>query len=123
MGANARRRASLKVVARRKKPASVRPSGATKTQVRLRARMAEVATLQQFEEIVAQAHKDDRGAIRKLLEPMLRPDLPCCGPCQLAEKLVSQGKTVEFEHTSRCPTRKRVLLDPHGRPVSSEMLQ
>lgn len=111
MGANARRRSSLKLAARNADPAKTRTSRATKTQVRLRARLAEITTLQQFEEIIAQAHPDTRGSMRKLLAPMLRPGLPCCGPCALATVLERQGKNVEaWEHTRLCPSRNRVQL-------------
>lgn len=114
MGGNAQRRRSLKLVARSERTlAKPRTKGDTKTMTRLRARMAEVVTLQQFEEIIAQAQPDDRGKLRKFLEPMLRDGLPCCGPGQLAHALHAQGKTVTFEHGSLCPSRNLVVI-AHG---------
>lgn len=116
MGANARRRSSLKLAARAEQPATLRLAGfrggkATKTMTRLQMRAREIDTLQQFEEIIAKAHPDTRGSIRKLLEPWLRPGLPCCGPAQLATVLERQGKNVErWEHTQLCPSRNRVQL-------------
>lgn len=111
MGENARRRSSLKLATRSAQPATTRASGQTKTMVRLRARAAEIETLQQFEEIIRAAHPDSRGLIRKLMTPMLRAGLPCCGPAMLARVLERQGKTVEkWEHTRLCPSRNRVQL-------------
>lgn len=111
MGANARRRSSLRLAVRNETPEKPRTSKATKTLTRLQARAAEIATLQQFEECIARAHPDTRGAIRKLMEPMLRPGLPCCGPAQLAAVLTGRGQHVEaWEHTALCPSRNRVQL-------------
>lgn len=112
MGANARRRSSLKIAARNEQPATLRSSATTKTMTRLQARAAEIETLQQFEECVRQAHPDTRGAVRKLLGRLLRPGLPCCGPAMLAKVLTRQGKNVErWEHTQLCPSRNLVTLE------------
>lgn len=111
MGENARRRSSLKLASRTAKPATLRASGPTKTMVRLRARAAEIETLQQFEEIIRTAHPDSRGSLRKLMTPMLRAGLPCCGPAMLARVCERQGKTVEtWDHTRLCPSRNLVQL-------------
>ncbi len=106
MGANARRRATEKQALHFAKPARVQSVNMTKTNQRLRQQMREITTLQQFEEIVAQAHEDHRGQIRKLLEPMLRPGLPCCGVALLAQKIGDS----RFKHGPRCPARNRVVL-------------
>lgn len=114
MGENARRRSSLKLAVRNAKPATVRPSGPTKTMTRLQMRAAEIETLQQFEECIRQAHPDTRGAIRKLLGRLLKPGLPCCGPAMLAAACKRQGKNVEaWEHTRLCPSRNLVELVTH----------
>lgn len=78
----------------------------TRTRRLLKQKMAEVTTWQQFEEIVAAAHPDNRGRIRKMLEPLLRDDLPCCGQATLS---IAAGDTV-IKHGARCPSRNRVVL-------------
>lgn len=109
MGANARRRAALKLVKR--PPAKPRVDCKTKTRLRLERKMREVQTYQQFEEMVARAHPDHRGSIRKLLTEMLPDNLPCCGPAKLAAAIERLGKTVDpWEHTRLCPSRNRVQL-------------
>lgn len=111
MGENARRRSTLKLASRNAQPATLRASGPTKTMTRLRARAAEIDTLQQFEEIIRSAHPDNRGPLRKLMTPMLRAGLPCCGPAMLAAVLTRRGQNVEaWEHTQLCPSRNLVQL-------------
>lgn len=57
----------------------------------LQKRAREIHSRQQFETIIAAAKHP--GAVRALLEPLLRPDLPCC---------LMAGKG---EHTDGCPNR------------------
>ena len=63
----------------------------TAIKVMLRKRAREIHSRQQFEAIIAQATHP--GAVRALLEPLLRPDLPCC-------LMAPKG------HTEGCPDRK-----------------
>lgn len=79
MGRNSRRRQLAREVVRDAQPRTVRSTTKeTVTVRRLRARMALVATRAQFERIIATTVPDNRPAMRRLLEPMLKPDLPCC---------------------------------------------
>lgn len=102
MGANARRRAAGKAKAA---VVPFRPT-VTRTLQRLRKKAREIATLQQFEEIIHAAHPDSRGPMRRLLEPLLAPNLPCCGQAMLAQRM---GDT-SFKHGALCPARNRVTL-------------
>lgn len=58
----------------------------------LRYRARQITSREQFEAIVAQA--DHPAEVRRLMEPMLRPDLPCCVP------------TVPRLHADGCPSRR-----------------
>ena len=60
------------------------------TQMMLRRRARQIATLEQFEDIVRKATHSER--VRALLEPLLRPNLPCC-------LMAAKG-----EHTDGCPS-------------------
>jgi hypothetical protein len=103
LGANARRRSALKVVARNEQPATVRTPGITKTMRRLKMRMQELDTLAQFEQIINAGHPDNREHLRQLMTPMLPAGLPCCGQGLLAEKT---GRAILTEqHSAYCPTR------------------
>lgn len=106
MGRNAQRRRDIKAAAR---VAQVEPTrGETAAIRRLRLRMQEVTTLSQFEEMIAAGDPTTRVARRRLLEPMLRAGLPCCGPSALAARL---GKALlTGQHTLHCPTRNKVTL-------------
>lgn len=74
--------------------------------LRLRQKAAEIRTRQQFEEILAAAHPDSRHAMRRLLEPLLSPELPCCGVAMLAQRVGDPT----FKHGNLCPKRNRVTL-------------
>ena len=63
------------------------------TRLLLRRRARQIESREHFERIVAQAQHPDR--VRQLLEPLLRPNLPCCLPTATDEP-----------HTEGCPTRK-----------------
>jgi hypothetical protein len=77
----------------------------SKTMRMLRRKMQQVKTLAQFEAIIADAHEDHRGKMRKLLEPMLPQGLPCCGVFQLARKLNKADK-----HSALCPKSRLVTI-------------
>lgn len=103
MGRNAQARRGWTDV---KPQASATPQARqTRTQARLRQRMQEIRTLAQFEYILQDAHEDHRGTMRRLLAPMLRPDLPCCGAGAL-EARTGQPQ----EHAPVCPTKRLVVL-------------
>lgn len=57
--------------------------------------MQEIATRAQFERVIAASHPDHRMRMRAILEPMLRPNLPCCGTY-----------AVKKLHAGGCPTRR-----------------
>ena len=61
------------------------------TQMLLRRRARQIATLEQFEDIMRKATHPER--VRNMLEPLLRPNLPCC-------------VAVETSHTLGCPTQR-----------------
>lgn len=83
-----------------------RPAGETKTMHRLRQQMAQIETRVQFEEILANAHEDHRGRMRKILEPMLPSVLPCCGPAMLSRARMQE----QIQHSPRCPMLNLVSL-------------
>ena len=60
------------------------------TQMLLRRRARQIATLEQFEDIVRIATHPDR--VRAMLGPLLRPNLPCC--------------VAESGHTIGCPVAR-----------------
>lgn len=66
------------------------------TRILLRQRARQIETREQFEAIVAQAAHPQ--AVRRLLEPLLRQNLPCCQHALL-------GRT---DHTADCPTVQEV---------------
>lgn len=108
MGRNAQRRRDGKHARRIAVQLTENRRGDTVTLRRLRVKMREVATLSQFEEMIAAGDPTTRVARRRLLEPMLRAGLPCCGPSALAARL---GKTLLVgQHTLHCPTRNKVTL-------------
>jgi hypothetical protein len=110
MGRNAQRRRVEKQAARAERPATVRRTRLTHTQQRLRRQMRQVATLAQFEQILADAHADSRGAMRRILTPMLAPGLPCCGQAALAART---GQTLTAgQHALYCPTRNTPTIVP-----------
>ena len=63
----------------------------TVTQMLLRKRARQIATREQFEAIVKKATHPER--VRTMLEPLLRPNLPCC-------------VAVEGRHTLGCPVMR-----------------
>lgn len=69
----------------------------------LRMRASHISTREQFEQIIAQAvHPVE---VRRLLEPLLRPNLPCCAQADGA-------------HTEGCPDADRHRSDEiHGAPA------
>lgn len=103
MGRNARvRRGWTDVKPQAAMPLQIRE---TKTLERLRTKMRLIRTMAEFEFMIEDATTDNRGAIRKLLEPMLRPGLPCCGAGALEQ---ASGKPQH--HSLRCPTKRLVVL-------------
>jgi len=63
------------------------------TQLLLRQRARQIETREQFEAIVAQAQHPHE--VRRLLEPLLRPNLPCCLPASEDDQ----------SHTTGCPAQ------------------
>lgn len=103
-------------VRRARKPAAgvahTTPVANSQTVKRLRKLAQAINTQAQFEEMVEQ--HSHQAAFRRLVEPMLRPKLPCCAPGYLKEV---HGVTVDHRsnpHTEHCPTRKRVELAHAG---------
>lgn len=73
----------------------------------LRQRARRIATREQFERIVAKAPHPD--GVRRILEPLLRPNLPCCGgPLRVADGVLVRS------HTHGCPTRDGATHAPGG---------
>ena len=76
----------------------------------LRHRARLINSREQFERIVAQA--EHPVEIRRILEPLLRTNLPCCVP-QLPP---TDG--ADAEHTTGCPTWKATTTSPPTSPQS-----
>ena len=74
----------------------------------LQRRAREIHSRQQFETIIAAATHP--GAVRALLEPLLRKDLPCC---------LMAGKG---EHTEGCPDRNVEAKAVTGYDIDHEKL-
>ena len=80
---------------------------AAMTRLLLRNRARRIESREHFERIVAQAPHPE--AVRRLLEPLLRPNLPCCGgPLRKADGLWVRS------HTHGCPTRDGADHAPGG---------
>ena len=60
------------------------------TQMLLRRRARHISTREQFEDIIRKATHPER--VRNMLEPLLRPNLPCCA--------------AESRHTLGCPVMR-----------------
>lgn len=82
------------------------PAEKTRTVKRLKKRMLEVATLTQFEEMIYAAHEDSRPGMRRLLEPMLPANLPCCGQALLCKARHES----DIKHAALCPEARLVKL-------------
>lgn len=112
MGRNAQYRRGLKLATKAEQPVTLhggrRGGKTTQAMRRLKVKMLEVDTLSQFEQIISAGHPDNRETLRRIMTPMLRKDLPCCGQGQLAEKL---GKLIVLEqHSAYCPVRNAPRL-------------
>ena len=107
MGANAKRRRAAKAAAH--EPGHPQPSSSanTKTMARLRAKMAQVRTRVQVEEMIADAHPDHRPAVRDLLYRLVDPALPCCGVALLSMRL----REDPVKHAQRCPVGGLIVLE------------
>lgn len=105
MGANAQRRRATKTAA--KPGAALRPSPYdTKTMQRLRARMAQVRTRVQVEEMILDAAPEHRPAVRDLLYSLVDATLPCCGVAMLSKATHEDP----VRHAPRCPVGGLVVL-------------
>ena len=72
---------------------------AAMTRLLLRNRARRIESREHFERIVAQATHPTE--VRRLLEPLLRPNLPCCRPASEDDQL----------HTEGCPNRPKEMSD------------
>lgn len=107
MGRNAQTRKVDAQAAKLEKGTTRRtPPAESKTVARLRRKMTLVRTLAQFEEILYAAHEDSRPSMRRLLEPMLKPELPCCGMAILSRRLGEDP----IRHATLCPEARLVKL-------------
>ena len=76
----------------------------------LRHRARQIESREQFERIVAQAKH--QAEVRRLMEPMLRPNLPCCtGP---VDTTAPYPYGPMKSHTHGCPTRDGANQAPGG---------
>ena len=72
---------------------------AAMVRILLRQRARRIESREHFERIVAQASHPTE--VRRLLEPLLRPNLPCCRPSSEDDQL----------HTEGCPNRPKEMSD------------
>ena len=73
----------------------------------LRHRARQIQTREQFEAILATATHPVE--IRRMLEPLLAPDLRCCDAARL-----TPADAVALSHTFGCPTREGANHAPGG---------
>lgn len=85
------------------------PRQETATLRRLRVKIEQLTSLVQFEEIIDTMPEEHRRRGRKILEPMLRPGLPCCGVAALNRAMGG----LEKKHAPRCPKAHLVVLATH----------
>lgn len=95
MASKAKRRAQALIALTPKVVVPFRRQGDTRTIQRLKTAMQQIATRAQFDRLLLQGAPETREARRKLMEPMLRPNLPCCGTY-----------AVKGPHAAGCPTRR-----------------
>lgn len=81
-----------------RKPALVVPfrkPGDTRSVRTLRGKMTQITTRTQFERVIASFPQAHRARARAIMEPMLRPSLPCCA------EYMATG-----DHAQHCPTQR-----------------
>lgn len=87
------------------------------TMAKLRTSMQEVQTRAQFEFIVSQA--TDPAAARRLMEPMLPPDLPCCSVSSPHSSLHHENCPKTLAAKQRVHDEEVARMEAEGAPPCS----